>query len=145
MMLIFCFIYVAIIAFVYALLEIQIKGKDGWAKNLPTWKKKIFILSSLVDNQPFTGYTVYVDLFILLLFHLPFLFISWSAKQEYLIWGLLFFMVLAEDFLWFVLNPHFGLKNFKKDKIPWKPIWWGRIPRSYFTTVFLLSFLCFSI
>ncbi len=139
-MLIIYFIYVAIIALVYALLEIQIEGKDGWAKNLPTWRKKLFVLSSLIDNQPFSGYHVYMDLLLLLFFHFPLIFIGWTAKQEFLILGLFFFLILVEDFLWFVLNPHFGLKNFKKDKIPWKPIWWGRVPRCYYTNLFFILF-----
>ena len=39
---------------------------------------------------------------------------------------------MLEDFLWFVLNPHFGLANFKPDKIWWHRTWWGGAPRDYY-------------
>lgn len=32
--------FVIIVSVVYALLEIQIEGEDGWAGKLPTWKIK---------------------------------------------------------------------------------------------------------
>lgn len=31
-------LYIFIMATVLAILEIQIEGKHGWAKNLPTWR-----------------------------------------------------------------------------------------------------------
>jgi len=33
-------IFVFILSLIFALLEIEIEGKNGWAKNLPTWYKK---------------------------------------------------------------------------------------------------------
>lgn len=39
-------------ALVLACLEIEIEGKDGWAKNLPTWRRKAVVCG----NRPWTGY-----------------------------------------------------------------------------------------
>jgi len=38
-MIISFFIFVLIASLLVALAEIQIEGKSGWAKNLPTWRK----------------------------------------------------------------------------------------------------------
>jgi hypothetical protein len=45
--------------------------------------------------------------------------------------AILLFWVL-EDFLWFVLNPAFGLRRFRRDAIWWHAeSWWGFMPRDY--------------
>ena len=36
------------------------------------------------------------------------------------------------DFLWFLINPAYGLRGFRKDKIWWHaPTWWWIMPRDY--------------
>jgi hypothetical protein len=42
-------------------------------------------------------------------------------QLESLLLGFYVGMVFLEDFLWFVLDPYYGIKNFRKGKI-----WWHR-------------------
>ena len=53
--------------------------------------------------------------------------------------------ILVEDFLWFVLNPSYTLKNYKKEKIPWHKEWIMGIPKNYyFGFIAVLLILIFS-
>ncbi|MBI4100255.1 hypothetical protein HY439_00740 [Candidatus Microgenomates bacterium] len=123
-------IYTVILSVAFALWEIQIEGKNGWAADLPTWRKKGWIVK-LTGGGPWTGYHVYMIVFLLLIFHLPFLFTDWQFRKELLISGLFLEFLLIEDFLWFVLNPHYGVKRFKPGKIWWYSTWWGPVPDCY--------------
>jgi hypothetical protein len=39
--------------------------------------------------------------------------------------------MLIEDFLWFVFNPHYGIKKFRKGQIWWHTNWLGPMPVLY--------------
>ena len=67
----------------------------------------------------------------LIVFHLPLLFQMPTWHLELQIIALYIFFWLLEDFLWFVLNPDFGIAKFKKQYIPWHPHWWWFLPREY--------------
>ena len=116
-----CFdtLYVLTLAFVYALIEIEMEGKHGWAKNLPTTRDVIGRM---------TLYHVYMFVFVVLMFSGWFLSrtVSGCASGWHMVIQFLFFTVLwflAEDFLWFVFNPHYTLKNYERGKIPWHRHW----------------------
>ena len=49
---------------------------------------------------------------------------------------------VSEDFLWFVLNPAYGLQHFAAQWIPWHKHWWGPVPADYwvYMAVALLMF-----
>lgn len=118
MKLVLLLLYILVSALVLAALEIQIEGKHGWAAKLPTFKMK----KKLLGVKPLTGYHVFFLLFTLLIFHFPIFFIShWCYKNELLVLGTWILVWSLEDFLWFVINPHFGLKKFNKDN---KDLWW---------------------
>lgn len=124
--------WTTLISFILAKLEIQIEGKDGWAKNLPTWRKKNWITKILYSETPITGYHFWLLLMIFLFFHLPFFAgIPWSLKSELEVLASLIFFWIIEDFLWFVLNPHYGIKKFNPQNIPWHSSWWGPLPDHY--------------
>ena len=116
-------IFVFTAALVFALLEIEIEGKDGWARNLPTWYKKSGIskiFSKLSSGKPLTGYHLLMLIFILLIFHSGFFIsMSWNAINEVKVLFAFVIFLIAEDFLWFVFNPYFGIKKFKKEKVWW--------------------------
>lgn len=118
----FCFLF--IYSTVLAKLEIQIEGKNGWASALPCWKIKS-------RGWLLTGYHLWMNLFIILVLHFPLFFIQWNWRLECLVFGFLLASWELEDFLWFVLNPHYGLRGFKPEKIPWHQIWWGPLPNFY--------------
>jgi len=111
-----------------AALEIQIEGKDGWAAKLPTFR-----LKKKIGVKPITGYHLFIILFTLIIFHFPLFFACWSWKKEILLLGVFIFMWTLEDFLWFVLNPHYVLSKFNKSNpdIWWHKSWFAGVPAFY--------------
>lgn len=113
-------IYILIFWIFLALLEIEIEGKNGWAENLPTWRK-INTKSPIGFFRNLTGYHLILGLMILCLNHIVFVgffgFIGFSDELFILAFHL--FLLIYWDFLWFILNPHFTTKKFKKEHILW--------------------------
>jgi hypothetical protein len=125
---------VAAAAAAFALLEIQIEGGAGWAANLPTWRVENRWTRLFFSSRPLTGYHLYVHLWVLVMVHLPFALgfapASWAGEARIL--AFLVFFWIAEDFLWFVLNPEFGIRRFTRGHIWWHaPTWWWIAPRDY--------------
>lgn len=116
-----------------ALLEIQIEGPHGWAQRLPTWRLQSRLWTRLFPGRPLTGYHLYLLLFIMLVAHLPFAFgMPWTWYREARAVAFVLLFWVAEDFLWFVLNPHFGLRRFSPEHIAWhRHAWWWLAPRDY--------------
>ena len=126
--------YIVVSAFFWARMEIEIEGKYGWAANLPTWRIGKGILYRIWGNRPLTGYHAYMNIFMLFILHFPGFFIgreAWTWRHECLIYGFMLGMWVIEDFLWFVLNPHFGIRKFRKGEIWWHKKWWGIVPDFY--------------
>ena len=57
----------------------------------------------------------------------------WSLREELNVIGAYCLFWVAEDFLWFILNPHFGWKKFGKEQIWWHKRWLGGLPSDYWT------------
>ena len=125
--------WVALLAYLFAKLEIQIEGPDGWAANLPTWRlPKTSRLRRLFGNREVTGYHVFAFAFMAAAFHLPLILCEqFSLPLEARILASLAVFWVLEDFLWFALNPAFGLARFKPRHIPWHPHWLGGVPVDY--------------
>ena len=133
-------------ALLFALVEIEIEGKDGWAINLPTWyrRKPIYarIYAVLLSGKPLTGYHAVMFFIPFVSFHIGLAFgqtWSWGLEARlvasYLVWN------VTWDFLWFVLNPHFGWARFRKGQIWWHGgVWIGRLPIDYVNAL-CLSFI----
>lgn len=143
-------IYIFAMALIFAFMEIEIEGKNGWAKKLPTWYKKSGfskLFSILASKKPLTGYHLFIHLFIILIFHAPFFFgLSWTPLRE--ITAIVAYMtfMIVEDFLWFAFNPAFGLKNFKKKKVWWhgKSEWIGGLfPTDYLKGTLLILIITY--
>lgn len=119
---------------VAALLEVQIEGAAGWAAHLPTWRFRNGWTRRLLGARAVTGYHVYAHLLILVLMQAPFA-LGIAVPTLHAELRILAFLVLfwvAEDFLWFVVNPAYGLEAFRRDRIPWHAAsWWGFMPRDY--------------
>lgn len=135
-------IWMIILAYFHACQEREIEGKAGWARHLPTFRINIFITKLLLAKE-ITGYHLYMLLMFLTIFHLPFLFIPISIKNEMILLGLMSYYWVIEDFLFFIVNPHFGIKKFKKGSISWHKRWciFNLIPVSYFWGIFLGTIL----
>lgn len=124
-------IFLAAVA--WAKLEIEIEGPDGWAANLPTWRvKDHFLLRLFYGGRPLTGYHVWAFFFVFLCFHVPLAALrTWSVHYEVRVIGAYHIFWIVEDFLWFVLNPHYGLSNFKPSNIWWHKKWLLGLPLDY--------------
>jgi hypothetical protein len=128
-------------ALVFALVEIEIEGPDGWAEKLPTWYRVrpwyARALAAVLSGKPLTGYHLTMLPLSLLSFHLGLAFgLPWSPAQEArLLAGYLVFNVVW-DFLWFLLNPPFGWARFRKGAIWWHGRrWLGRFPIDYWNGI----------
>ena len=100
-----------LLAYFFANVEIQIEGSAGWAANLPTWRiEHHWLLDLFWGGRPMTGYHAWVFPFVALFFHLPAVFNGrWSWRIEARTIACIMVFWLTEDFLWFVLNPAYGL------------------------------------
>lgn len=123
---------VAAAAAAFAALEVQIEGDAGWAASLPTWRYEG--LSWLLGGRPLTGYHLYCHAFVLIAAHLPygFGFVAPSLRAEARILAFVILFWIVEDFLWFVINPAYGVRGFTKARATWHAhAWWWFMPREY--------------
>jgi hypothetical protein len=141
------FVFCLAAATLLALLEIQIEGRYGWAEKLPTWRFRIKLVDLLPGLQgEFTGYHLYFFISVLALLHIPFVFMRWDIHTELILISAYVLLTNVEDFLWFLLNPHFGIERFNKKYIKWHKDWLGPFPLRYFysallwTVLFLVGF-----
>jgi hypothetical protein len=126
--------YVILAAFTFARVEIEIEGPHGWAANLPTWRLSNKWTKIFYGNRPLTGYHLWLQIFVVVLSHLPWALQlwHWSWGMELRVIGFVIVFFLVEDFLWFVLNPAYGIRKFTRENIWWHaPTWWWFMPRDY--------------
>lgn len=144
-MLIGLFVYLIVLAAVFAFWEVQIEGKNGWAGALPTWRKEKGWIVRLLGGRPLTGYHICMVTFLILMFHFVFFFTSWSWGKELFIIGFFLAFLLVEDFFWFLLNPAFRLKGFSKKNpnLWWHKSWWGPVPDFYWYYSILAGLLIY--
>lgn len=125
--------YVLLLSFFFAKVEIQIEGAAGWATSLPTWRiEKHVLLTLFWGGRAMTGYHAWVFSFIALIFHLPLIMMgqwSWLLEARVVATVMLFWVI--EDFLWFVLNPGFGLARFNPKNAFWHKNWIFGAPVEY--------------
>ena len=129
--------WVMLLAFFFANVEVQIEGAAGWAANLPTWRiEHHWLLDKFWGGRPMTGYHAWVFPFVALFFHFPLVYASqWSVKVE--LQALAFIMIfwIVEDFLWFVINPAYGIQHFAPQYVVWHKHWWWFAPTDYWTFI----------
>lgn len=130
-------VWVAVLAFFFAQIEVQIEGGAGWAAALPTWRiEDHWLLDVFWGGRPMTGYHAWVFSFIALFFHFPMFFWarwSWRAQCRVLAYIMLFWII--EDFLWFVINPEFGIGKFSPAFVWWHKHWLWFAPVEYWLFV----------
>jgi hypothetical protein len=127
--------YVCLLAFFFANVEIQIEGGDGWAASLPTWRvENHWLLDIFWGGRAMTGYHAWVFSFMFLIMHLPFFAgMKWDWRMELQILAGIKIFWIMEDFIWFVLNPVYGLEKFSPKHIPWHVEWIWFMPTDYLT------------
>lgn len=127
-------VYLIITAGVFARLEIQIEGPNGWAANLPTWRLDNRWTRLFYGSRPLTGYHLWMQIFVMLMIHVPLAMQPslWSRGVELRVVSFYVLFFIIEDFLWFVINPAFGVSRFRREHIWWHaPSWWWIMPRDY--------------
>ncbi len=141
-------LYIFMMAIVLAILEVQIEGEHGWAKNLPTWRPTgtwyTKFYEKLMSGREFTGYHLTMFTLVFLIFHLPFVFgLPITVNSELRTISYFFIFVVLWDFLWFVLNPHYPLSKFKKEHIWWHKKWLFGLPVDYYGSLILSLLVTF--
>ena len=129
-----------LVAVIFAAIEIEIEGKHGWAEKTSTWFRTKGFAAKLygffMGGKPLTGYHLFMFFLPLLMFHAHFVMgVPWSLEAELMVFALYFVWMPTWDFLWFVLNPYYGVKKFKKQTVWWhvKSHWLFNItPFDYF-------------
>lgn len=134
---------ICLTAILLAYWEVQIEGPRGWAQGLPTWRSERPWVTRLLGGRPLTGYHLAMVLTILSLLHLPLTVVGWSVRTEASILGAFILLLTLEDFLWFVLNPAWGLRRFRPGAIWWHPGWLLGLPSFYWVTLFFGGALLF--
>jgi hypothetical protein len=130
-------------ALLFAIVEIEIEGSDGWAMKLPTWYRRspwyARLYAFLLSGKPLTGYHAVMFFIPFVSFHMGLAFgQSWSWELEarivssYLVWN------ITWDFLWFLWNPAYGWVRFRKGEIWWHSgRWIGRLPIDYVNALWM--------
>jgi len=138
-------LWVALLGFFFAQVEIQIEGAAGWAANLPTWRiEQHWLLEIFWGGRPMTGYHAWVFPFVAMIFHLPLFFMAqWSWRLEARVIACIMLFWLVEDFLWFVCNPAYGLAHFDSAHIPWHKHWLLFAPTDYWVAALMAGVLLF--
>lgn len=131
----FTVLWVALLGFFFAHVEIQIEGSAGWAAGLPTWRiEQHWLLDIFWGGRAMTGYHAWVFPFVALFFHFPLFFMQqWSLKLEARVLASIMLFWIVEDFLWFVMNPAYGIDHFNPAGIAWHKHWWWFAPTDYWT------------
>jgi hypothetical protein len=135
--------------FVYCLLlawlEVQIEGEHGWAAKLPTWRGRpawarhdsLFFRALgagfrfMSGGNELTGYHLAMISFVFCSMMLPLALTPFSPALLWRCLGFFFVTLVTWDFLWFVINPAYGVRRFHKQAIKWHPRWIGPVPASY--------------
>jgi hypothetical protein len=128
-------------ALLFALVEIEIEGADGWGEKLPTWYRVrpwyARLLAAVLSGKPLTGYHLMMLPLSLASFHLGLAFgVPWSLTMEARLLAAYLVFNVVWDFLWFVLNPHFGWARFTRGAVWWHSgVWLGPFPIDYWNGI----------
>jgi hypothetical protein len=130
-------------AFCLAGIEIEIEGGYGWAQRLPTWFLKRGRLGRaygvVMGHRPLTGYHVFAFSIPVIVLHFPYVMgADWSLSAELLTLATFFAIAVVWDYLWFVLNPAYTVRRFRKGAVWWFEVpWIWRFPLDYYSGIVL--------
>ena len=125
----------------FALIEIEIEGAHGWALRLPTWFRTRGpagrVYGAMNGGKPLTGYHLFMASLPLVMLHLPFGYgAGWSVAAEVMVLAAYLAFAIGWDYLWFILNPAYGLGRFRPGRVWWySGPWIGRLPYEYYVAV----------
>lgn len=130
-------VYLFLLCVFLAELEIQIEGPAGWASDLPTWRITDPAVTWIFAGRPVTGYHVFLVLSLLTAFHFPLLFVQPTLERESRILWSLVVVAVVWDFLWFALNPDYGMTRYGARHVWWFRTWFLGVPVAYFVAITL--------
>ncbi len=125
--------WIILLAALFAQVEIQIEGPNGWAAELPTWRLTVPApLDLLFGGREITGYHTFIFTFMFAAFHLSLVMTGqFSLRLEARILGSLMLFWIFEDALWFAFNPAYGISRLTSQAAPWHPHWALGVPVDY--------------
>lgn len=138
----------------FALIEIEIEGAHGWALRLPTWFRTRGpagrLYGAVSGGKPLTGYHLFMASLPLVILHLPFGYgADWSAAAEVMVFATYMAFAIGWDYLWFILNPAYGVRGFRRGRVWWySGAWIGPLPYEYSAAVagsFVLALIAWPI
>ena len=90
-----------------------------------------------MGHRPLTGYHVFAFTIPLLILHFPFVFgVEWTLEAELSTVAIFFALAVIWDYLWFVINPAYTVKRFKRGNVWWFEVpWIWRFPLDYYTGI----------
>jgi hypothetical protein len=93
----------------------------------------------VMGHRPLTGYHVFAFTIPLVIVHLPFGFgLDWSVAAELGQLAIFFALAVIWDYLWFVNNPAYTVKRFRRGNVWWFDVpWIWRFPLDYYTGIAL--------
>ena len=106
------------------------EGKDAWAKRQVGWNFEL-------GGVQITAYHFWLTMMFIILLSLPLVVVGWDRHLFGVLLTAGLLGVVLEDFLWFVVNPYFGLKKWNPDDAPWYP--WLRIGKVAIPLMYILS------
>ena len=107
---------IALVAWLFAHVEVEIEGPAGWAASLPVSFRveQHWALDWFWGGRPMTGYHAWVFAFMAAMFHLPMLLIwRWTPRLQARCAAAVMLFWIIEDALWFAVNPHFGWQGLR--------------------------------
>lgn len=128
-------------AFCLAGIEIEVEGGYGWAERLPTWFLRRGIVGRaygvVMGHRPLTGYHVFAFAIPVIVLHFPFVMgAEWTLAGELRALATFFVIAVVWDYLWFVLNPAYTVRRFRRGAVWWFEVpWIWRFPLDYYSGV----------
>jgi hypothetical protein len=100
----------------WSILEIEIEGRTGWSERSQTWYRfngwPAHIYRKLTGDKPLTGYHCAMN-------GINITTAYWVTGSFWLTVSLWLAFATIEDFVWFVLNHHYGIGKFKQNTVWW--------------------------
>ncbi len=128
--------------------ESHVEGPNVWDKKKYGWKLRFkgFVLKSLgVKELVFSAYHfwLWIITFPILIIVLPQVLLGFSLKFTWFLGGVYIIGSVIEDFVYFIVNPYWGLKkwNSKHTPHPWLKIGKFEFPIPYIIGLLLASLL----
>jgi len=110
---VFTFFYIMFIFIAIAFYEAYMEGPYGWAEKQYGWTVN-FGFRKLTAYH-FWSWLVMLPLFLFL----PLVIFGFDKIIFWFLIGSYFIGTVVNDFTWFIINPHFPLKNFNSKKVWW--------------------------